>query len=107
MSNKKAKGVRAKTRALRKGPKVTPNKLLTDYPIGTKVDLKIDYSVKAGSPHRRYHGLTGTVVAKQGRAFIVEVKKLNKKMNVIAGPAHIRASKGAKPKEKEGKAVKA
>jgi large subunit ribosomal protein L21e len=106
MANKKAKGARAKTRALRKGPKVTPNKLLMDYPIGSKVDIKIDWSVKAGRPHRRYHGLTGTVVGKQGNCFVVEVYKLNKKMKVIAGPAHISASRGVKPK-KESKVVKA
>ncbi|MEM4256868.1 MAG: 50S ribosomal protein L21e [Candidatus Diapherotrites archaeon] len=94
MANKKAKGVLAKTRAKRKGPKVTPNKLLFPYEIGDYVDIKIDPSVSSGRPHRRYDGLTGRIVAKQGNCFYVEVSKLGKVMRVLCGTAHLKLSRG-------------
>ncbi len=92
MANKKAKGIRAKTRAKRKGPKVTPNKILFPYKVGDYVDIKIDYSVYSGMPHRRYDGLTGQVKGRQGNCYFVEVKKLGKTMSVLCGPAHLRLS---------------
>ena len=94
MASKKAKGVQAKTRSIRKGPKVTPNKILFPFEIGNTVDIIGDSSVNSGKPFRRYTGLTGKIVAKQGRAFYVAVNKLNKPMKVLCGPAHIRLSKG-------------
>ena len=101
MACKKARGKRSNTRHLmrKRTSKVTVNKLLQEIPIDTVVDLKIDSSIHAGLIDTRFHGKTGTVVGKQGSAFIVAVSKGNKKVKLIVGPAHLNISKGVKVKE--------
>ena len=109
MPNKKAKGKRAKTRhkMKKRGPKVTVNKLLQVIPDGTKVDVHIDSSIHAGLPDIRYKGKTGTVIRKQGSAFLVEVRVGKQDRILVVGPAHLRISKGVQaPVEKEVKQVK-
>jgi large subunit ribosomal protein L21e len=41
-------------------------------------------------PHRRYHGLTGTVIGKRGRCFEVQVKQGNSMKTLIIGREHLR-----------------
>ena len=103
MPSKKAKGKRSKTRRLmrKRGPKTTVNKFLQEIPIGTKVDLKIDSSIHAGLIDTRYHGKTGTVIDKQGSAFVVAVSKGKKDVKLIVGPAHLNISRGVKVKEEK------
>jgi len=50
---------------------------------------------KRGFPHRRYHGLTGTVKGTRGRCYEVEVKLGNSKKLLIVGKEHLRANKGS------------
>ncbi len=97
MAGKAAKGKRAKTRHSHrnKGGKVTVNKLLQQIPVGAKVDIKINSSVHSGMPFRRYQGMTGMVIGKQGSAYFVSVSKLGKQMKVLAGPAHLTISRGS------------
>lgn len=104
MPNKKAKGKRAKSRhkMKKKGPKVTVNKMLQVIPMDTKVDVHIDSSVHAGLPGLRYKGKTGTVVGKQGTAFLVHLKIGKQDRILVVGPAHLRISKGIQaPVKKE------
>lgn len=106
MPNKKAKGKRAKSRhkMKKRGPKVTVNKFLQKIPEGSKVDVHIDSSVHAGLPDKRYKGKTGTVVGKQGTAFLVQLKIGKHDRILVVGPAHLRISKGVQaPVEKEVK----
>jgi large subunit ribosomal protein L21e len=66
------------------------------YEIDDKVDVITDSSQhKRGFPHRRYHGLTGTVKGTRGRCYEVEVKLGNSKKLLIIGKEHLRANKGA------------
>ncbi|HZX34748.1 MAG TPA: hypothetical protein VFF09_05195 [archaeon] len=97
MASKKARGIRKKTRhkISGKGSKVTVNRLLQEIPQGTSVDIKIDASIHSGMPQSRYHGYTGKVEGKQGRAYIVSASKGNKKVSLIIGPAHLHVSKGS------------
>ena len=44
------------------------------FEVGEKAVIKIDSSLQRGWPHHRFHGLTGTVVGKQGRAFVLDVR---------------------------------
>ncbi|MEM3411727.1 MAG: 50S ribosomal protein L21e [archaeon] len=87
------KGVRSKTRGLRKNirekgmPPLT--KLLQEFNIGEKVHIKIDPSVHIGMPFRRFNGLTGTVIGKQGSCYLVEIKDQEKIKSVLAHPAHL------------------
>ena len=100
MANKAAHGKKAKTRhkISRKGPKVTVNKLLQAIPTGVKVDIKINASMQGkGEPFRRYHGMTGTVTGKQGRAFKVALYNGNQPVELVIGSAHLQISKGTEP----------
>lgn len=97
MPNKKAKGKRAKTRhkLKRKGSKITVNKYMQEIPDGAKVDVHVEGSIHAGLPDKRFKGETGTVLGKQGSAFVVGLSKGKK---LIVGPAHLRISKGTAKK---------
>lgn len=85
-------GLRGKTRSKfkRKGPKATINKLVQGFEEGDVVQVVIDSSKHAGLPHRRYHGVSGKVLAKRGSAYEVGLKKGNKKVVVVTTPAHIK-----------------
>ncbi len=104
MANKAAKGWRAKTRhkISRKGSKVTINQLLKQIPIGSSVDIKIKAQLQGhGMPFRRYHGMTGVVVGKQGTAFKVSLYNGNQPVVLLIGPAHLTISKGSISKDGE------
>lgn len=94
MANKKAKGPRAKSRQKlsAKGPKATVNRLLQDFDKGQKVIVKINASIHSGFPARRFHGKTGVVEGKQGKACIVSVKDGSKLKRIIAHPVHLMAA---------------
>ena len=92
---RRSKGTRSKTRkVLRKRPRqkgLPPvTRVLQTFEEGEKASIIIDPSIHKGQPHRRFYGLTGTIVGKQGRAFLVEVKTGNKKKTLIVGPEHLR-----------------
>ncbi|GEM_PF-86220 len=103
MSGKASKGKRAKTRNSHsnRGGKITVNKLLQQIPIGSQVDIKINGSIHSGMPFRRYQGMTGTVIGKQGSAYFVSVSKIGKMMKVLAGPGHLTVSRGSANKAME------
>ena len=66
-------------------------KYLIDYQINDKVDIISDPSQhKRGMPHRRFHGLTGTIIEQRGRCYIVKVKLGNSTKTLIIGREHIR-----------------
>ena len=92
---RKAKGYRARTRSLlRKKPrergKIGLSKVLHEYKPGEKVVIKIDSSVHKGMPHRRYHGRTGVITDKRGRAYVIEVTQGDATKEIIARPEHLK-----------------
>ena len=91
MTNKAAKGKRAKTRDKfsKKRGRTTVNKLLQDIKIGEKVQVVVDSSEHSAMPPRRYHGTTAIVTGKRGRAYIVELKRGKEVAELIVGPAHL------------------
>jgi large subunit ribosomal protein L21e len=99
---KRSAGPRSKTRhkfskEARQRGEPPPSHSLREFPAGTKVDVVINPSVHAGMPHSRFHGLTGTVVEKQGECYVVDLPVGNKHKTVISRPEHLRASKGVAP----------
>lgn len=66
-------------------------RLIQRFEIGQKVHVVIDPSVHKGMPHRRFHGRTGTIVGRRGRAWLLEVPDGDSKKIVIARPQHLRA----------------
>ena len=88
---KKPRGPRAKTRNLKQKTKITVNKLLAEFNIGDKVQINIQPSIHSGLLVRQFNGLTGKVVAKQGKALMVEVLQGNMPKKCITEPVHLRA----------------
>ncbi len=62
----------------------------TSFVAGEKAAIVIDPSVHKGQPNRRYHGLTGTVEGRRGRAYIVAVRQGGLIKRIIATPEHLR-----------------
>ncbi len=88
MSNKKAKGKRAKTRSKmkRKGTKLTIAQLLKKPPVGARIQVNIDSSVHAGLPPKKYQGMVGKVL--EHKRLCVEVKMDNGK-SMSLHPVHL------------------
>ncbi|UCC33467.1 MAG: 50S ribosomal protein L21e [Candidatus Bathyarchaeota archaeon] len=92
---RKSKGYRARTRSLlrrkpRERGKVGLSKILHEYTPGERVVITVNPSVLKGMPHRRYHGRTGVVIDKRGRAYVVEVAQGDAIKEIIARPEHLK-----------------
>ncbi|RLE97106.1 MAG: 50S ribosomal protein L21e [Thermoprotei archaeon] len=95
-----SKGYRTRGRKLlRKHPRARGrpglSRLMIEYKIGDKVCIDIDPTYIITAPHRRYQGLTGTIVGKRGRAYIIEVFLGNKKKTIITTADHIKPFTGS------------
>jgi large subunit ribosomal protein L21e len=90
------KGYRNKTRKLHRKKARDKGlgsieKFLINYEVGHKVDIITDSSKhRRGMPHRRYHGMTGTIKGIRGRCFEVEVRLGNSNKLLIVGREHLR-----------------
>ena len=80
-----------KTLRTRGMPNVT--KVIQNFEEGQKVHIALDSSVQKGQPHPRFHGKTGTIIGKRGRAWLLEIKDGNATKIVIARPQHLTAQK--------------
>ncbi len=60
-----------------------------EFSPGDLVHIKLDPSVHNGMPHPRFHGRTGVVTEKRGRAYVVQITDGNKKKKVIVVPEHM------------------
>lgn len=95
---KKTKGFNHGTRKLFKRSSRTKGirslrYLLEPFDQGDKVDIILNSQSQSGRPHRRYHASTGTVIKKQGQAYVVAVKQGKKETTIIANPEHLRKAK--------------
>jgi len=89
-----SKGYRNRTRKLlKKHPRergLPPlSRILREYKKGERVAIKIDPSVHKGQPHRRFHGRTGIIMGKRGRAYIVKVLMGGYEKIIITRPEHL------------------
>ena len=94
MMVRRSKGYRSKTRGklskhVRQHGLPPVSKVIQDFSPGTKVTIALDPSVVKGQPHSRYHGRTGIVVERRGRAFVVEVRDGGSIKRVISRPEHL------------------
>ncbi len=90
----KSKGKRTKTRQkfrknIRERGKLSIDKIIQDFEVGSKATIKIEPSVTKGQPDAKFHGRTGVITGKQGKAFIIKVKDGNKYKKVISRPEHL------------------
>lgn len=54
------------------------------------VHIIIDPSIHKGQPHPRFHGKTGKIAEKRGRAYIVEINDGDKAKKLIIRPEHLK-----------------
>ncbi|MGQ9788108.1 MAG: 50S ribosomal protein L21e [Candidatus Hadarchaeaceae archaeon] len=92
----RSKGLRSKSRKkLTKHPRQSGlssiSRAAQDLSPGTKVSIILDPSVVKGQPHHRYHGRTGVVSERRGRAYVVDVRDGGTIKRVISRPEHLRA----------------
>ncbi|HSD56755.1 MAG TPA: 50S ribosomal protein L21e [Methanotrichaceae archaeon] len=66
---------------------------IQEFEPGSKVHVLIDPSRHKGMPHPRFHGKTGEVVGKRGRAFVLKITDGNATKTVITLPEHLMAQK--------------
>ncbi|MDW7727229.1 MAG: 50S ribosomal protein L21e [Candidatus Methanoperedens sp.] len=60
---------------------------------GDFVNIDLDPSIQKGMPHHKFHGKTGKVVGRRGRAYLVGVRDGNSMKEVIILPEHLTAQK--------------
>ncbi|MHC1601184.1 MAG: 50S ribosomal protein L21e [Candidatus Nezhaarchaeales archaeon] len=92
---RRSKGLRSRGRSLlSKHPRKCGMRglsyLLVDYKIGDRVSFDIEPSRIETAPHRRYQGLTGVIIGKRGKAYIIETWLGNKRKIIITTPEHIK-----------------
>ncbi|MCK4247123.1 MAG: 50S ribosomal protein L21e [Methanomicrobia archaeon] len=66
------------------------SRLLVDYSNGDKVHLVLEPSIHRGMPHPKFHGVTGTIIGKRGKSYLVEIREKKKYKTIIARPEHLR-----------------
>ena len=66
---------------------------IQEFNAGDKVHVIIDPSRHKGMPHPKYHGRTGEIVGRRGRAFVLTVTDGNATKTLIALPEHLTAQR--------------
>jgi len=88
---RKSHGPRRRTRAkLRKTTRMKVSQFMKEFSIGDNVAIKIESGVQK-MPFRRFHGITGKVIGKRGRAYIIQIKDGKKLKKIITKPEHLKA----------------
>ena len=92
---RRSKGTRSKSRrTMKKRPREkglpSTTTIMQTFEEGEKAAIVIDPSIHKGQPHQRFYGLTGTIVGRQGKAYLVEVMAGNKKKTLVVGPEHLK-----------------
>ncbi len=64
---------------------------LQQFTDGDIVNIDLDPSIQNGMPHPKFHGRTGKVVERRGRAYLVSVRDGGLMKEVIALPEHLTA----------------
>jgi len=95
---KRAHGSRQGTRKSlkkesRERGKITITRQMKEFKIGDKVLIKPEPAAHGGMPHRRFFNKHATVIAKRGRAYILEVRDQDAIKRVISLPVHLRSAK--------------
>ncbi len=91
----KSHGIRRRTRdKLSKSVRargISPvSRVIQDFDEGQMVHIILDPSIHKGMPNPKFHGKTGKVAGKRGRAFLLKVKDGNAMKTVIVLPEHLK-----------------
>lgn len=88
-------GPQQKTRnKLKKKPrnkgKISISKFFQRFKEGDKVLIKAEPSFKKNIPHRRFMNKYGIILGKQGNAYRVQIKDMNKNKEIYVFPIHLK-----------------
>ncbi|NIO44480.1 MAG: 50S ribosomal protein L21e [Candidatus Aenigmarchaeota archaeon] len=87
----KSRGPRKRTREkFRRSTRTPINEFLKKFEIGDKVVIDINSSSISGMPFRRFQGLSGKIIKRRGKAFLVQIKDGRKIKEIIANPEHLK-----------------
>jgi len=89
----KSKGPHRRTRRILKRKlreKVTVNRMLQEFPIGSKVVIDLVPSQPKGRPFKRFAGKSGTVIDKRGDSYIIKLMDGSKEKMIISRPEHLK-----------------
>lgn len=78
------------TKKTKEKGKVTIRRHLAEFKEGEKVALIVEPSQHAGMYHPRFVGKTGTVKAKTGSCYEVQITDINKEKTLIVHPVHMK-----------------
>ncbi len=92
---KKSKGVKRRsrhklTKSLRPERANPISRKIQVFEVGQKVHIIIDSSIHKGQPHPRFHGKTGKIVKRTGKAYHVAIKDGDKAKQLIVRPEHLK-----------------
>lgn len=65
-------------------------KSLQEFEIGQNIHIEIDSAVHRGMPHPRFHGRTGVVIGRRGRAYLVKIRDGGIYKTLIIRPEHLK-----------------
>lgn len=89
----KSHGPRRRTREkFRKTTRMKVNQFVQEFPVGSRVAVDIEPGSSRGQPFKRFQGLTGTVLGRRGRAYIVRIFDGDKEKKIITNPEHLKAA---------------
>jgi large subunit ribosomal protein L21e len=81
------------SRTVRARGKSSVVRAIQEFQTGAMVHVIIDPSIHKGMPHPRFHGKTGEVIGKRGRAFVLKVTDGDATKTLITLPEHLMAQK--------------
>lgn len=86
-----SKGYRTRSRRLLSRRKIRRglSMYLIKYNIGDRVHIKINPIAIETAPHRRFHGKTGVIIGRRGKAYIIKVTLGREERTIITTPEHI------------------
>lgn len=89
---RKAKGPRSGSRhKMQTRRRATVSDHLKEFAMGDRVAVKLQPNMyNKGYPYITYHGVSGSVVEKRGRSYVVEFHDKDKKKWVILSPVHLK-----------------
>lgn len=91
----RSKGYKSKSRGklskrVREKGVFSTDRIIQNFEPGSRATILIDPSVPKGQPHHRYHGRTGIIREKRGRAYVVEIRDGGSTKSIISRPEHLK-----------------
>lgn len=88
----KSHGPHRRTREKFRRRGLTPvSSFFKQFNIGDRVVIKINSSSQKGMPFKRFQGLSGNVIDKVGRSYVVEIYDGGKAKKVVTPSQHLKA----------------